>query len=651
MKKLAYSALALVLVLSVAGVAAAQTIDDIQLYDPIDGTPTSTYIGTQVTIEGRVFVVNNTYNGGTHYILDDSGQGINFYLPSAPPLDYGDRVQVTGYIDFYGGELGVTSDNGTYPDPVVAFLGSEAEPTPEEMTVDEVLNGVGGESGYENVGKYVDVSGIVTSKSGDSNFYMRNVGATDTIQVYIDSTTGIGLGAVEVGDEYRVFSPVVVYNGEIELKPRKQGDVIEGSGPVIDDIELNDWSPLSSDLVVVSATITDDVAVTGATLYYRDDDGDSTGVFLTLPMANAGGDTWSASIPPYHSQRQVDFYIEATDGNEVTTNPGDAPLGWHEFAIGFTPIYDVQYADPSQTDQNSAYYQRTVNLNGIVSVGTGDAGSNSRFLVQDGVGAFHGILVYEGSSSSFVLAGDGVEIGGYVDDYYGLTEMVPHTASAIEITSFSNDLYSAVVIPTGVLNDDTLDDGDDVKGEAYESVWVTTFCSTVTDTTGYDPYSSFLISDAPGDTLLVDSAVDLVYIASPGDNIRVYGYMDYDFGNFELVPLQDTNLILDCTTAVEGELPQLQPAGGFTRIAPNPFNPKTEIRFALTRDNLTQLNIYNIRGELVRNLASEMLESGEHIRYWDGRDLNGQRLSSGTYFARLRLGSEVMQMQKLMLVK
>ncbi len=650
MKKLAYGALALVLMMSFAGVTAAQTIDDIQLYD-VDGTPISTYIGTQVSVEGRIYVVNNTYNGGTHYILDDTGQGINFYLPSAPPLDYGDRVQVTGYVDAFGGELGITSAGGTYPDPVVAFLGAEAEPTPEVMTVDEVLNGVDSEIGYENIGKFVDVTGIVTSKSGNSNFYIRNDGATDTIQVYIDSTTLINLGAVDVGDTYRVLSPVVTYNGEIELKPRKQGDLIEGSGPVIDDIELDDWSPVYNEAVTVSATITDDVMVTGATLFYRDDNGDSTGVFLSVPMSNAGGDIWAGTIPSPHTERQVDYYISATDGTDVTVNPGDAPLGWREFAIGFTSIYDVQYADPSQPLQGSDYYQRTVNLDAIVTVGTGDAGSNSRFLMQDAAGAFSGILVYEGSSSIFVLAGDGVEVGGYIDDYYGLTEMVPHTAAAVEIVSFSNDLFEAAPCAVGVLNDDTLDDGDDVYGEAYESVWVTTFCSTVTDTTGYDPYYTFLISDSPGDTLIVDASVDLVYPASPGDNLRVYGFMNYDYGNFELVPLQDSNLILDCSTAIGDELPQLESAGGFTRVAPNPFNPKTEIRFVLTRDMLTQLNIYNIRGELVRNLASELLESGEHIRYWDGRDLNGQRVSSGTYFARLRLGTEVLQMQKLMLLK
>ena len=647
MRKFAFGALALVFVVSISGLAAAQIdIDDVQYYDPGTGDPASPYDGQVITVEGRIFVVNNTYNGGTHYILGDDGNGINFYQPAAPALDYGDRVQVTGTISTFGGEV-------NFYEPSVAYMSTETEPTPVVMTVDEVLNGLdpgNDEDGYENVGKFVDVSGIVTEVNS-GNFYLRNEGATDTIQVYIDETTLINLGAVAVDDAYRILSPVVVYNGEIELKPRKQGDLIEGSGPVIDDIELDDWSPTADQGFTVSATITDDGTVTGAMLYYRDDNGDSTGAFTPVVMAQ-NVDTWSGLVPATHNERQVDFYIEATDNDvNVTLNPGDAPLGWREVAIGLTSIYDVQYADPSQELQGSSYYGKTVNIHGVVTVGTGDAGAASKFIMQDAEETFSGILVYESSSGNFVLAGDEVEVGGYIDEYYGLTEMAPHNAMAIEIISFENDLPEPAVVHCGILNDDTLEDGDDVFGEAYESVWVRTYGSAVVDTVGADQYNTFMISDAPGDTLVVDAIIDLFYVAQMGDGVSVLGFMDYPYGAYELVPLRDEDINFVSITGAEDDVPQITAAGGFSRIAPNPFNPKTEIRFVLTRDNLAQLNIYNIRGEMVRSLPNDRLESGEHIMHWDGHDFAGQKVSSGTYFARLRIGSEVMQVRKLMLVK
>ena len=640
MKRIAFGALALMLVMSVGSALAQDDIDDIQVYDSA-GAPATTY--TSGTVEGWIYVVNNTYNGGTHYILDANGNGINFFQSSAPALTYGDYVQVTGNIQAYGGEIGFQS-------PTVTYISSGTEPTPTAMTVDEVLNGVGGESGYENVGKFVDVSGIVTEVNS-SNFYIRNAGATDTIQVYIDSTTGIDLGVVEVDSEIRVLTPVVVYNAEIELKPRKQSDLIVG-GPVIDDIELDDWSPAASQSFTVSATITDDLTVSSADLYYRDDAGDSTGTFLSVAMSNTSGDIWEGTIPGGFTGRQVDFYISATNSASVTTtNPGDAPLGWREVAVGLTSIHDVQYQDPSQEIQTTPYEDRTVNIHGIVTVGTGDVGSTSKFLVQDDEAVFSGILVYEGSSSVYVLAGDEVEIGGYADEYYGLTEMVPHTAAAVEMVSFENDLPAPLKARCGVLNDDTLEDGDDIEGEAYESLWVTTYASAVVDTTGADAYDTFLISDAPGDTLSVDAMVDLFYAPVLGEVIKVTGFMDYSYSVREIVPLDDESIVKLDTTGADDVLPEILPAGGFSNIAPNPFNPKTEISFVLTRPNITQLNLYNLRGERVTTLVSERLDSGEHIVSWDGTDETGQRVSSGTYFARLRIGSEVMQVRKLMLVK
>jgi hypothetical protein len=642
MKKFAYSALALVFVMSTAGLALAQVddIDYVQAYLP-DGTPNSPV--TTATVEGVVFVVAGTYNGGTVYILGDDDNGINFYQVGST-YTYGDRVQVTGSVSTFGGEI-------NFYEPSVSYISTPGEPVPVVMTVDEVLNGVDLEDGYENVGKFVDVTGTVTSVSGNSNFYLMNDSGSDTIQVYIDSDTGINLGAVAIGDVYRVLSPVVVYNAEIELKPRKQGDLIEGSGPVIDAIELDDWSPLSDEDIVVSATITDDIAVVGATLYYRDDNGDSTGTYTPVVMTNPSGDTWSGTIDQPHGERQVDFYIEATDGTDITANPGDAPANWYEVAIGFTTIYDVQYADPTQLLQGSSYYNKTVNITGIVTVGTGDAGAASKFIMQDGEGAFNGILCYEGSSGIFVLPGDELEVGGYIDEYYGLTEMAPHSSSAVELISWSNDLPAAVRCQTGTLYDDTLDDGDDIDGEAYESVWVDTYAAAVVDTVGAEYYNTFKIADVSGDTLTVDAMVDLFYIAQMGEVVRVEGFMDYAYGAFELVPLEDSAIVVTGATGVEDELPALAPAGGFSRISPNPFNPKTEVRFVLTRPNLAQLNVYNIRGELVRTLVNGRLDSGEHITSWDGNDFAGQRVSSGTYFARLRIGTEVMQVRKLMLVK
>ena len=86
MKRSIQSAVALAVVVCVAGFAAAQTIDDIQYYNPTTGAPASPYNGTTQTVEGRIYVLKGTYNAGTHYILDDAGNGIAFFNSSATAL-------------------------------------------------------------------------------------------------------------------------------------------------------------------------------------------------------------------------------------------------------------------------------------------------------------------------------------------------------------------------------------------------------------------------------------------------------------------------------------------------------------------------------------------------------------------------------------
>jgi len=74
---------------------------------------------------------------------------------------------------------------------------------------------------------------------------------------------------------------------------------------------------------------------------------------------------------------------------------------------------------------------------------------------------------------------------------------------------------------------------------------------------------------------------------------------------------------------------------------PNPFNASTTISFTLPATGFTQLVIYNITGQKVRELLSENMIVGLHNVMWDGRDDNGAELSSGVYISRLSSGKLV----------
>jgi hypothetical protein len=76
------------------------------------------------------------------------------------------------------------------------------------------------------------------------------------------------------------------------------------------------------------------------------------------------------------------------------------------------------------------------------------------------------------------------------------------------------------------------------------------------------------------------------------------------------------------------------------RVAPNPFNPTTEIRFVLTSADRVQLDVFAVDGRHVRSLVSGRRSAGQHTVIWDGRDDTGRSLASDTYRIRLRAGDQ-----------
>jgi hypothetical protein len=68
---------------------------------------------------------------------------------------------------------------------------------------------------------------------------------------------------------------------------------------------------------------------------------------------------------------------------------------------------------------------------------------------------------------------------------------------------------------------------------------------------------------------------------------------------------------------------------------PNPFNPRTEVRFTLPAAVGAVLAVYDTRGQLVDTLVDDVLPAGEHVGVWDGQDARGGAMPSGTYFCLL----------------
>jgi len=99
---------------------------------------------------------------------------------------------------------------------------------------------------------------------------------------------------------------------------------------------------------------------------------------------------------------------------------------------------------------------------------------------------------------------------------------------------------------------------------------------------------------------------------------------------------------LSLAELAEGETPTAFALGG---NYPNPFNPTTQIQFALPEASHVRLVVYDLMGREVSRLVDRELGAGVHEATFDG-----QGLASGTYFYRIEAGS-FMAVKQMILIK
>ncbi len=84
---------------------------------------------------------------------------------------------------------------------------------------------------------------------------------------------------------------------------------------------------------------------------------------------------------------------------------------------------------------------------------------------------------------------------------------------------------------------------------------------------------------------------------------------------------------------------------------PNPFNPRTTIRFSLAKQQNVNVAIYNLKGQKVKTLLNENLSTGTHEVVWTGEDKSGRLVGSGVYFYRIAPQSGNAVVKKCIMLK
>ena len=105
----------------------------------------------------------------------------------------------------------------------------------------------------------------------------------------------------------------------------------------------------------------------------------------------------------------------------------------------------------------------------------------------------------------------------------------------------------------------------------------------------------------------------------------------------------DRNWLLDYTVPARRNVELVS-------ISPNPFNPLTTLTFVVRQPAQVRVEIFDVRGRLVRTLVDDHFGIGGHPVDWIGTDDEGRGIGSGVYLVRLT-AEDVDDVRKITLLR
>jgi len=329
-----------------------------------------------------------------------------------------------------------------------------------------------------------------------------------------------------------------------------------------------------------------------------------------------GGDIWAGTIPAQQGNIVIQMRVYATNSEGTE---GQSAIEERMIASSISSSISDLYSAQSSGE--------IVTLKGIITIGGGGLlyPTQTKAYIQDQSG--RGMQLFDYTLMDDIERGDEIEVVGYTG-YYNTT----YQLKDFEYRELSNgnDLPDPIVV---------------TPSQANSSEYEGTLISITGNVTVATPVST------DGTNLTIDDVTSIMIWNSTGIEVSsfIVGYRGQFIGVGSQYNEQYQLLVgyqSDITTVV-GVVEEGIIADKFDLRAayPNPFNPVTKISFSMNTQSEIFLDVYDVSGKLVDNIASGLYRSGLHEVEWNASDL-----ASGMYFVHLVKGSERLT-QKVMLLK
>ena len=389
-----------------------------------------------------------------------------------------------------------------------------------------------------------------------------------------------------------------------------------------------------------------DTGVASANLYYNVDGGSYTSIPMTVSTF-----VWSASIPGQPLGSTVAYYSTVTDIHGYTTTTAGksyrvVDLNRANYVYS-TPTFSFTNiaGDAGATELPGAAFQGT-GINDDGTAGPIPIGGNFTFFGRDTmtqvwVSANGGIGMNNTPADTVWVNSTGTRTGSF-----GSFTFPQATLPRNFIGGFWNDLW---LEPDGHGTVWYKQAGTELTiqwnrvGNFNAANDTTTTFQIVLDRA--DNSMTFKYLDV-GITGLEQSAV----LGAQASSTGLWTFINKDGYPIETRPANNMSIKLTYNPAAVREIPGTPSSFALAANYPNPFNPSTEIRYDIATRTKVEVSIFNLLGEKVADLFSGEQGAGTYVATWDGRNSQGQTVSSGVYLYQLKAGT-FLQTRKMVLLK
>jgi len=356
-----------------------------------------------------------------------------------------------------------------------------------------------------------------------------------------EDAENLGTVALRQGSD----GPVLVLDGiRIGSTWESLSSMIGNLPPVISNINQSPMFPSSTDLVTISADVTDEGSVTIVQLFYSID----SAPFDSTAMSIVTGNTYQATIDPQPDGTTVEYFIKATDNEGLT-----AASNTNSYTVGsgptIIPIADIKKDFPT-------YNGQTVTIQGIVTLGAGiTITSRTDAYVQDNSGRGINIFSFD-APDPLLIRGNEVQITGTVTEFSGVIEIENYT---IQLISTGNTLPAPLELTTQQANN------IDLEGTYIRINGNVTTIETFSDAT------NLTVDDGSGDILIRvwgTTGIDLSNLAVD-DSVSITAVMDLFQSASQLTPGYQDEIVKFGTTPGDGS--------GIATISPDSVGVSTAV--------------------------------------------------------------------------